>query len=124
MNLPYYTRHEAEQYSFIRIPKVMMTAEIFAGLSVQSKVLYGLLLDRMGTASKNQWIDENNKAYIIYPIAEIQEDMSISKKKAIDSLSELEKIGLVEKRQRGLGLPSWLYVKNFSVEQVVPERNL
>lgn len=123
MNLAYYTKHEAEQYSFIRIPKVMMTAEIFAELSVQAKVLYGLLLDRMGTATKNSWIDEENKAYVIYPIAEIQEDMNISKKKAIDSLSELEKIGLVEKRQRGLGLPSWLYVKNFSVEQVVPNGN-
>ena len=113
MNLSYYYSHEAEKYNFIRIPKVMVTENLFSSLSLQSKILYGLLLDRVGMAKKNDWIDEEQKAYVIYPIAEIQEDMKISKKKAIESLSELETIGLIEKKQRGLGQPNILYVKDF-----------
>jgi len=118
MELSYYYKHEAEKYSFIRIPKMMMTEELFASLSLQAKILYGLLLDRLGTARKNQWIDENNRVYVIYQISEIMEDMNVSKSKAIKSLSELEELGLVEKKQRGLGKPSLLYVKNFVMEQV------
>lgn len=114
----YYYKNEAGQYAFIRIPKAMMTEEIFTPLSIQAKILYGLLLDRMCEARKNKWIDEENRVYVLYQISEIMEDMGISRQRAVRSLSELVDIGLVEKKQRGLGLPSLLYVKNFVVESV------
>lgn len=113
MSFSYYYKKEAEKYNFIRIPKVMMTEKLFASLSIQAKILYGLLLDRLGETSKNKWVDEENKVYVIYQISEIMDDMNISKGKAVSILSELEDIGLVEKRPRGMGQPSMLYVKNF-----------
>ena len=85
-------------------------------MSFQAKILYGLLLDRMGMAQKNNWIDEENRAYVVYQIAEIMTDMNISKQKAVKSLAELVDMGLVEKKQRGLGMPSLLYIKKFTVE--------
>lgn len=113
MEFNYYYGNEADQFSFIRIPKILMTGEAFAGLSLQAKVLYGLLLDRMGLSVKNHWMDDDNRVFIIYQIAEIQEDLGYSKKKAMEFLGELEAIGLVEKKKRGFGLPSIIYVKNF-----------
>ena len=115
MTFAYYEKDQADQYSFIRIPKAMMTEDVFAPLSVEAKILYGLLLDKMGAAVKNQWLDEENKAYVIYQIIDIMEDMNISKKKAIASLKELEEVGLVEKKLKGLGQPSLLYVKKFRI---------
>ena len=73
-------------------------------------------LDRMGISMRNGWFDEKNRVYIIYQISEIQTDMGFSKKKAIDYLTELEKFGLIEKKRRGRGLPSILYVKSFMVQ--------
>lgn len=118
MAFNYYKKSEADQYNFIRIPKVLMTEESFDSLSIQSKLLYGMLIDRMSASWKNQWIDEENRVYIVYPIQEIQRDMKVSKHKAIDCLAELENIGLVEKRLRGNGRATQLYVKNFASVQV------
>ena len=118
MEISYYYKHEADQFSFIRIPKMMMTQELFASLSLQAKILYGLLLDRLGVARQNKWLDDDNRVYVLYQISEIMQDMNISKAKAIKSLSELEEIGLVEKKPRGQGLPTILYVKNFVTEPV------
>lgn len=115
MNFNYYYGTQADQFTFVRIPKVMLTDKVFADLSLAAKMLYGVLLDRMGLSMKNGWVDEENKVYIIYQIAEIQEDLCFSKKKAIEYLAELEKFGLVEKKRRGLGLPSILYVKSFLI---------
>ena len=115
MTFAYYEKDQADQYSFIRIPKAMMTEDVFAPLSVEAKILYGLLLDKMSASVKNQWLDEENKAYVIYQITDIMEDMNISKKKAIASLKELEEVGLVEKKLKGLGQPSLLYVKKFRI---------
>lgn len=79
-----------------------MTEELFAPLSMQSKILYGLLLDRMGTSVKNNWLDDNNQAYVVYQITEIMDDLNVSKKKAMEYLNELVEVGLVEKKVRGL----------------------
>jgi len=117
MTFDYYYGAQAEQFNFIRIPKSMIVDPMFADLSVNAKLLYGVLLDRMNLSMKNRWFDSENRVYIIYQISEIMEDFNFSKKTAVRYLNELEDFGLVEKKRRGLGLPSLLYVKNFIVLQ-------
>lgn len=116
MKFNYYYGSEADQFSFIRIPKIMLIDKVFQTLSMAAKVLYGVLLDRMSLSMKNNWFDEENRVYIIYQIGEIMEDLGLTKKKAMDLLQELEAFGLLEKKRRGHGLPNILYVKNFMPE--------
>lgn len=116
----YYYGVEAEQFSFIRVPKVLFTdKEHFGSLSNEAKLLYGLLLERMSLSRKNNWIDKHNRVYIIFPVEEIEESLDVGHEKALNLLKELDDqsgIGLVKKKRRGLGLPSILYVKNFIVK--------
>lgn len=103
MTFDYFYETRADQYSFIRVPKLLITGKEFSSLTIQAKMLYGLLLDRMGMSIKNKWLDQENRVYVIYPIKEIQQDMNITKKKAMEILSELEEKGLVEKSD------SWIW---------------
>lgn len=103
MEFNYYYGNQADQFSFIRIPRVLLVDPLFESLTIQAKLLYGVLLDRMGISMRNGWFDEQNRVYIIYQISEIQEDLGFSKKKAIDYLTELEHFGLVEKREEVAG---------------------
>ena len=116
----YYYGVEAEQFTFVRVPKVLFTdKEHFGGLSNEAKLLYGLLLERMSLSRKNNWIDKHNRVYIIFPVEEIEESLNVGHEKALNLLKELDDqsgIGLVKKKRRGLGLPSILYVKNFIVK--------
>lgn len=116
----YYYGVEAEQFTFVRVPKVLFTdKEHFGGLSNEAKLLYGLLLERMSLSRKNNWIDKHNRVYIIFPVEEIEESLDVGHEKALNLLKELDDqsgIGLVKKKRRGLGLPSILYVKNFIVK--------
>ncbi len=117
MALEYFYKNQAEQYAFIRIPRAMMTEEIFSPLSVEAKVLYGMLLDLMSYSVKNRWLDEKNRVFVIYPVSHIQEDLCVSKGKALECLQELEDIGLIDRKQRGQGKPGYIYVKSFVVEK-------
>ena len=116
----YYYGVEAEQFTFVRVPKVLFTdKEHFGGLSNEAKLLYGLLLERMSLSRKNNWIDKHNRVYVIFPVEEIEESLNVGHEKALNLLKELDDqsgIGLVKKKRRGLGLPSILYVKNFIVK--------
>ena len=109
----YYYGNEAEQYSFFRIPKTLFTDLKFKKLSVEAKILYGILLDRMSLSIKNKWLDEENKVYIIYTIEEIMEVLNWGRNKSVKVMKEIEEIGLLEKKRLGLGKPNLLYVKNF-----------
>lgn len=117
MEFDYYYGSQADQFSFIRIPRMLLTEETFSSLTLQSKMLYSVLLDRMSLSMKNGWFDEENRVYIIYQISEIQSDLGFSKRKAMDYLAELETFGLVQKKKRGFGLPSIIYVKSFLIKK-------
>ncbi len=119
LKFDYYYGIEAEQFSFYRVPRLLIKDERFKGLSSDAKLLYGLMLDRMSMSMKNGWLDDENRAYIIYTIDNIREDLGCSKEKAVKVLAELDAgkgIGLVEKIRRGLGKPDIIYVKNFIIQ--------
>lgn len=125
----YYYGAESEQFSFVRVPRVLFTdKEHFDNLSNEAKLMYGLLLERMSLSRKNNWIDKHNRVYIIFPVEEIEESLDVGHEKALNLLKELDDqsgIGLVKKKRRGLGLPSILYVKNFIINdgvEAVPEK--
>ncbi len=117
----YFRGMEAEQYTFYRIPKVLFTAECFRSLSCEAKVLYGLLLDRMGLSIKNRWFDEEDRVYIIFTVEELAELLNCGTQKVVRLLKELDVksgIGLIEKKRLGLGKPNVIYVKNFMIQEL------
>ena len=123
----YYYGIEADQFSFYRVPRLLIKDERFKGLSSDAKLLYGLMLDRMSLSMKNGWLDKENRAYIIYTVDAIMEDLGCAKATCVKIMKELDSekgIGLIEKKRRGLGKPDIIYVKNFatmSAEQEVKE---
>lgn len=122
LKFDYYYGVEAEQFSFYRVPRLLIKDERFKGLSSDAKLLYGLMLDRMALSMKNGWLDDENRAYIIYAVENIMEDLGCSKPTCIKIIRELDAdngIGLIEKKRRGLGKPDIIYVKNFAS---VPEK--
>ena len=110
----YFYGSQAEQFSFYRIPKILFTDETLSGISVEAKVLYSFMLDRMSLSVKNSWFDEENRVYIIYTIDDILNDFGCARQKALKLLDELENgIRLIERKRQGLGRPNIIYVKNF-----------
>ena len=90
LNFDYYYGSEAEQFSFYRIPKVLMTASHFKKLSSDAKILYGLMLDRMGLSMKNGWIDDENKVYIFFTLDDVQESLHCSHTTGVKIMAEVQ----------------------------------
>ena len=119
----YYYGDESNQFSFYRIPRQLITGEQFKRLSTDAKLLYGLLLDRMGLSAKNGWYDDLGRVYIYYTLYEIQEDLNCGHDKAVKLLSELDTgkgFGLIERVKQGQGKPAKVYVKRFTTKTVPP----
>jgi len=116
LKLNYYYGNEAEQYSFYRIPKILLTDRRYKGVSLEAKVLYGLLLDRMGLSVRNGWLDDNGRVFLYFTQEEAMTMLDCGKDKATKLFRELESIGLMERKKQGQGRPARIYVKNFILE--------
>lgn len=117
--LKYYYGNESEQFSFFRIPKIIMKDKRFSHITNDAKILYGLMLDKMSLSLKNGWIDKYNRVYIIFTVETIMEELGCCRAKAVKCLSELSDtsgVGLIERVRRGQGKPDIIYVKNFVVD--------
>ena len=118
----YFYGDESSQFVFFRIPRELITGASFKCVSTDAKLLYGMLLDRMGLSSKNGWYDDDGRVYIYYTIEEICEDMNCGRDKAMKLLAELDRgkgVCLIERVRQGLGKPSKIYVKRFTTRAVL-----
>ncbi len=112
----YFRGSESELFSYYRIPKQLITDEYFSRVSTDAKLLYGLMLDRMGLSAKNGWYDEQGRVYIFFALEEIENAMNCAHGKAVKLLAELDTkkgIGLIERVKQGQGHPAIIYVKQF-----------
>ena len=117
----YFYGGESEQFSFYRIPRLLVTGDQFKHLSTDAKLLYGLLLDRMGLSARNGWYNEEGRVFIYYTLDEIQGDLNCGHEKAVKLLAELDTgkgIGLIERVKQGQGRPTKIYVKRFTTHAV------
>lgn len=115
MGFDYFYGRGTEQFAFYQVPKMLITDDRFAGITMDSKFLYSLLLDRSSLSAKNGWLDEEGKVYIYYTLEQIMADMHCANQKATKLLKELEtKAGLIERQKQGQGKPTRIYVKDFA----------
>ena len=110
------TRPQSEGFSFYRVPRQLVKGREYRPLSPAGKLLFGLLLDRVSLSVRNSWQDGEGRAYVYYAIAEICEDFGCSRVTAGKLLSELERIGLIERRKQGQGKPDRIYVLHFCTQ--------
>ena len=114
MSYDYFYGQSGELFSYFRIPKALFQDHRFRQLSTDARTLYGILLDRMSLSAMNGWLDEQGRVYIIYTVREVQESLCCAEHKAVKLFRELEQLDLIERKRRGLGRPSLIYVKDFS----------
>ena len=80
-------------------------------LSHTAKLLYTLLLDRATLSQKNNWIDAQDRIYVVYPLSHLSKDLRCSISSVTRSFSELENAQLVERIRSGFSKPSHILLK-------------
>lgn len=116
MRFDYFYGKQSGQYAFYRIPKQLFTDSRFDVLSIEAKLLYGMMIDRMELSQKNGWIDAQGRVYIYFTVDDVKDRLHCANDKAVRLMRELDSdkgIGLIESVRQGLGKPNLIYVRNF-----------
>lgn len=109
----YYTLEASKKMQFYKVPKYILSDKRFENISLDAKVLYAIMMDRISLSLENHWLDEEGHVYIIFTIDEIMERLNCQKQKATKLVNELVKCCLIQKKRLGMGRPSRIYVMDY-----------
>ena len=108
MNL--YKINDVLDTEFIRFPLSLLAGKNYKPMSLEAKVVYSLLLNRLTLSQRNGWLNEQNEVYLIYTREEAADTLGITYKKAIAAFKELLSYGLIIEKRRGRGFPNIIYL--------------
>ena len=105
-------RGEAEREVYYRIPKMLFENPRYESMSTLAKVLYGLMLDRMGlSATRERWMDKDGSVFIYFQQADAMKLLKVKgTEKIVKLYQELEEAELIERVKQGFGKPDKIYV--------------
>lgn len=96
-----------------RLPPYMAYPRFLLNLDLNetARLIYILLLDRARLSLKNNWVDEQGKAYVFYTIRELAEDCHRSEMTVKNALADLQSHGLIRRQRQGSRTANKIYVR-------------
>lgn len=111
--------NETLTYKFYQMPKELFRNPYYKDhLSLESKVVYSLLLDRLQLSKINKWFNEDGEIYLIFTRVELIDELKISKATASKIFRELTKCNLIKEERLGQGKPNRIYVGKIRSENL------
>ena len=105
-----YKANEYLENVFYQIPKELFVNAYYKDLSSDSKLLYGLLLDRLSISLKNEWIDEEGNIFLIFSRKEAGEKLNLSAKTVTKAFKQFTEAKLIYEKRQGFRKNNIIYV--------------
>jgi len=113
-----YKINETLKHSYYQMPQELFSNEKYKKLSIEAKVIYAFLLNRMNLSRINKWINGNGEIYLIYTRKEIQSKLNLSDKPVTRAFKELRETNLIKEEKQGFGKPNLIYIGKIEHEEL------
>ena len=120
MNL--YKINEALENSYYQMPQELFENKNYVTLSMEAKVIYSFLLNRMNLSKINNWTNGKGEIYLIYTRKEIQMKLNLSDKPVTRAFKELRASNLIKEEKQGFGKPNLIYIGKIEHESIVIDK--
>ena len=105
-----YKINETLENSYYQMPQELFDNESYKYLSIEAKVIYSFLLNRMKLSKMNHWLNAKGEIYLIYTRKEIQSKLNLSDKPITRAFKELRETNLIKEERQGFGKPNLIYI--------------
>lgn len=102
---------------YYQMPKSLFSYKAYIDLSLQAKVIYCILKDRMSLSRRNRWIDANGDIYLMFQQQEIADILHINKSTVCREMKNLVTYGLIEISDQGRGRCHRIYINKIRVPE-------
>jgi len=118
-NINLFKINETLTYKFYQMPKELFKSSLYKDrLSLEAKVTYTLLLDRLELSRINKWFNDKGEIYLIYTRQELIKELKISRATATKVFKELIDCNLIKEERLGQGMPNRIYIGKMESEDL------
>ena len=108
---PYKIEEYFKLKHYLKIPKELFLHPLYKNnLTIESILVYGFLLDRLGLSIQNRWVDKNDAVYVIFTRKELQNLLDLSDKTITKAFKELQKCELIKEEKQQCSKLNMIYV--------------
>lgn len=90
-----FTKYNYGRTQFYQLPKSLFLVEKYRALSSNAKIIYTILLDKIGLSYRNKYFDDNGDIYIYYKWDDLIDFSGIAKTTFYKELGNLRKLNLI-----------------------------
>ena len=101
-----YMDEQEQKIQYYQFPKFLLELP----LSQNARIIYMLLYDRARISRKNNWADEYERVYAVFPIEELSQKTGKCKSSIKKALKELDDARLLIRKSGGFSRPRHMYV--------------
>jgi hypothetical protein len=105
-----YKANEVDKERFYQVPKSLFKNKLYTKLSLDAKMVYALLRDRMELSQKNGWINSNGEIYLLFTRENLANILECSEPTARKAMKQLIEHKLIIEKRQGQGKPNIIYV--------------
>ena len=109
----YYSRQNLESMRFYFVPYALFFSPTFVKMSTDMILLYTIYRDRLDLSIQNQWLDDNNQAYIIFKKEEVSSLLNWSIERVKSVKASLIKNNIISVKQPNKGKPDNIYPHSY-----------
>lgn len=115
-----YNLETAISQPFYAIPQVLIEDDYFKDLSLEAKLLYGIMQNRTILSRENNWVDENGDIYIYMTLEEATKKLNRGMTNVKKAIKQLKEMGMIQSLRQGFNKPNRIYV--CSINQIATNR--
>ena len=126
----FFRANEIADQTFYQVPKSLFSNPRYQenkdlnrkALSLEGKMVYAILRDRMNLSQKNGWINENDEVFLKFKRADLMQLLECGWEKMTKVMKELNDYELIYEKKLGRGMTNEIYICHVELEEKTPSK--
>ena len=89
-------------------------------LTLEGKMAYSILRDRLTLSIKNNWVNENDEVFLKFKRADLMQLLECSKTTIAKIMKELQAHELIFEKRLGRGMTNEIYICHVDLSEIIP----
>ena len=91
-------------------------------LTLEGKIAYSILRDRLSLSVKNNWVNESGEVFLKFKRADLMQLLECSKTTIAKIIKELQVHELIFEKRVGRGMTNEIYICHVDLSEIIPTK--
>ncbi len=109
-SFPLMRQTDVQSIYHMQMPRWLFSDPRYAGMSLETKVVYTFLLNRFQLSRRNGWVNDFGEVFVIFPRKELARELRVCEQRVTAAFRALKALDLIWEKRCGRGDANQIYL--------------